>query len=95
MAEGGNMKFSEFNERFLGVELSWFQEMMLDGKLDYTGISTQIRSRNYMKTMIRNAQIVQAIRKGEEITILCASEEAAKRTFEGIVEFFEMVNKNG
>jgi len=95
MAEGGSMNFTEFNKRFLGIDLHWYQEMMLNDMVDFTGRSMKIHSRNYMKTIIRNIQIAQAVVKGKDVVILCSSEEAAKQTFEDIVEFFEMVNKNG
>lgn len=87
------MKFAEFNKRFLKMDLYPHQEMALDGTFDFSGISAQVHSRNYMKSFIMNIQIAKAVFEGEKVTILCSTEDSAKRTFDDIGDFFKMINK--
>jgi len=77
------------------MDLYPHQEMALDGTYDFSGISTQISSRNWCKTLLLHKHILETVLEGKEFTILCGTEKSAKQTFDGIVKFFEMVNKNG
>lgn len=87
------MKFSEFSEKFFGTKLYPHQQMMLDDELDLSGHSAIIRNRNYFRRMWMKFHIVKALRKGESVSVMCATEEAAKAAFDDFVEFFKGMSR--